>query len=332
MKRWSIVALALAVAMLILAGIVGPAQANVFGPNGRIVFGRFDNKLGDTVSYTVNPDGTHQQQLFSGTSEVPRWSPDGSTVALLACASPCPGDVPAIIVNPDTGAFTQLENPQFSTLFTDWECTVWSPDGSRLACGAVGTDATVNGIYTIRSSDGGDLTRVTAFPFGDGGPGDYSPDGTRIVFVHTDLKGRTGLFIVNVDGRGRQQITPQGMIVNNAYGGSWSPDGNHILFQARPSADRSYAVYEVNPDGTGLQQVPIPGCGGLNSDRGTIACRRPVWSPDGTKIALAVRSFVTGQVNIFTVNADGTGLTQVTHRDLGLEGGYVDWGTHPLTT
>ena len=54
-------------------------------------------------------------------------------------------------------------------------------------------------------------------------------------------------------------------------------------------------------------------------------CTNP--SPDGTKIAF-VRSHnndVDGE--IYTVNVDGTGLTQVTHAP---GSGSPDWGTHPL--
>jgi Tol biopolymer transport system component len=62
------------------------AQAKVPGPNGRIAFSRYvqdDN----TVTYTVNPDGSHMQQLFPGFSGGPRWSPDGSQVSLIYTAN-----------------------------------------------------------------------------------------------------------------------------------------------------------------------------------------------------------------------------------------------------
>jgi hypothetical protein len=77
-------------AVVLCAGMaipVLPAQAKAPGPNGQIVFSRFDPALGDMVTYAVNPDGSHQQQLFPGASEFPRWSPDGSQVSLLARCS-----------------------------------------------------------------------------------------------------------------------------------------------------------------------------------------------------------------------------------------------------
>jgi len=40
------------------------ATANPAGPNGQILFGRYDPNLDDTVLYTINPDGTHEQQVL----------------------------------------------------------------------------------------------------------------------------------------------------------------------------------------------------------------------------------------------------------------------------
>ena len=58
-------------------------------------------------------------------------------------------------------------------------CTVWSPDDKRLACeGWDDADASRNGIYTVRSSDGGGLVRLTKAPGPADFVGDYSPDGT----------------------------------------------------------------------------------------------------------------------------------------------------------
>jgi len=69
------------------------------GPTGRIVFKRLDPSLGFTVIYTVNPDGSHLEQLFPEEAEAPRWSPDGTEVAIFCC-----GDgMAAHLVDPDTG-------------------------------------------------------------------------------------------------------------------------------------------------------------------------------------------------------------------------------------
>ncbi len=84
-------------------------------------------------------------------------------------------------------------------------------------------------------------------------PGDYSPDGTQIVFMRGDPNGpaeQGALFVVNTDGGGLRRITPRGF-ANGFTGGSWSPDGRWILFE-----HRGY-LFEVHPGGTGLRQIPL---------------------------------------------------------------------------
>ena len=83
----------------------------------------------------------------------------------------------------------------------------------------------------------------------------------------------------------------------------------------------------VHSDGTGMRQVPIPGCGGLISDPTTIGCFGATWSPDGRKIVFIRRS--ARQNDIYTVNVNGTGLAVLSGTPLD-EGGPPDWGTHPL--
>jgi Tol biopolymer transport system component len=298
-----------------------PAGAKPPGANGRIVFSRFDPAAGDTFTYTVNPDGSHVQQLFSAhPSNTPHWSPDGSEVAIFCCDD----GMAAHFVNPDTGSFRGVARPD-PTLDTFCGFS-WSPDGQRLACESHGvTDPSRDGIYSIRASDGGGLTRITSSPPGGGDiPGDYSPHGKRLVFVRGDENG-SGLFVIKLNGSGLRQITPPGLIVGE-FGGSWSPTGNRIVFAARTDPDHRLAVWIVRADGSGLHQVPItPSCGGAFSDARSISCLDPGWSPDGTKIAFTRLTNGTPS-SIYTVNADGSGLSQVTNA-----GGdsQPDWGPHP---
>ena len=53
-------------------------------------------------------------------------------------------------------------------------------------------DPSRNGIYTIRVSDGGGLTRITADPGGDDIPGDFSPEGDQLVFFGSTEGGKVG--------------------------------------------------------------------------------------------------------------------------------------------
>ena len=238
------------ISFVLLAGAIAvltaiPAAAKQPAGNGRIVFARFDPALDDDFIYTANPDGSHEQQLLATGAEGPRWSPDGTRIVVGphdAAGEPLEG-VSARIVNPDDGSYRDVPNPNPDLFFLPCNGP-WSPDGQRLTCEAFGkTDESVNGIYTMRSSDGGGLQRMTTNPGGEDCPGDYSPNGKRLVFLRANFQDENNivfaLFVLNLDGKGLRQITPPGMSLIFDCG-SWSPQGNEILFSAHvPDSNRA---------------------------------------------------------------------------------------------
>ena len=299
-----------------ISAAAGPSRAN-----GQITFSRSNPALEDTQVYVVNPNGTGERLVQGPTDvgEVPRWFPDGAHIA-TCCDVPGGG---SRIINPDDGTFRDIDG-QYPGLFNP--CGSPSPDGTLLLCETFSDDGSQNGIHTIRSSDGGGLTQITSNPGGDDVPGSWSPNGKRIVFLRTTVD---ALFVVNTNGTGLKQITPAGLDFSSF--GSWSPQGNEIVFSQHVTPDVHSSIWVVHADGSDLHEInvqPASACGGANADPSAKGCNEPTWSPDGTKIAF-VRSFhndVDGE--IYTVNVDGTGLTQVTHAP---GSGSPDWGTHPLT-
>lgn len=322
----SIIILALVAALATVVGATaGSGIAKVAGDNGRIAFAHVDRATGESAVYTANPDGSRVRLLYSGPSEGPHWSPDGTRVSVSTACVDGQENCAATIVEVDSGDFRQFKWPD-PTLET--ACGVWTTDGRRLACESFGVDdSSRNGVYTIRASDGRGLTRITSIPGGDDNPGDFSPDGRRLVFARSVDDEPVGLFVIRVDGTGLHQITPPGFLKEGESGGSWSPSGNRILFANRTSADNRLAVWMVKADGSDLHKVPIePDCGGLFSDPRSVSCFQPSWSPDGKKIIFTRISANGTQENVYTVNADGSGLTRVTNTGAD----QADWGSHPL--
>jgi Tol biopolymer transport system component len=284
------------------------------------VFIHANPALPDSVVMTVSPDGTHLSSLGLFSEEAARWSPDGTRLAIPCC------DAAAAIVNPDNEAIRRIESPDPAlTLF----CSAWSPDAKRLACGSFSDDPSRNGIYTIRTSDGRGLTRITSNPAGLDFIGDWSPDGKRLVSIRLDSTrpddANEAIFVVNVDGSGLRRISQRGSGMGLLAG--WSPDGRTIAFSA------SGRLYAVHPDGTGLAQIVL---GGIDPSS-VVSAADPSWSPDGTKIVFEMRTAPsqggTASINIFTANADGGGVQQVTHdTSITFQDDSPDWGTHPLAT
>lgn len=301
-----------------LAAIVAiPAAAKPRGTNGKILIDRADNSAtGEEQTFTVDPDGT-DFTLLANNSEAGQWSWDGTRISMFEQ-----------VLDFDSGIFTSLNlDTQYPDMFLG--CAQWSPDDARLACEGFGlSDPSLNGIYTVRSSDGGDLQRVTSNPGGDDCPSDYSPYGNRIVFTRVN-ETTFALYTVRPDGSGLRQISPAGLNFNFCNG-NWSPQGNEILLSAhQPTFDYHSSMWLLHANGTGLRRIPAPDCGGLNADPAGVGCFNPTWSPDGTKIVFG-RQVDSHPRDIYTVNADGSGLFRVTNTP-DIEEFHAEWGTHPLT-
>ncbi len=301
MKAWrlKVVLTALLVAGAAVTTSTPPAHATAPGSNGRIAFGRYNPDAGDDAIYTANPDGTGVVQIFAGPAESPRWSPDGTRLA-ISCFQNDFEFVRNCTMSPDGSGFVQLlADPTLNE-----GAGGWSPDGIRLAF--EGWDGVyperTPGVFTMRAADGGDLRRVTTNPYGGHDiPADYAPDGSRLLFFRENPPlGRHAVFVVNLDGSRLRQLTPWGL---DAVDPRWAPGGAQIVFASKGS------IFVARPDGTGLVKIYE------ETQHG--AAFYPCWSPDGTRILFARfvvdRGQKTAQEDLYTMKPDGSGITRVTN-------------------
>jgi uncharacterized repeat protein (TIGR01451 family) len=160
---------------------------------------------------------------------------------------------------------------------------VWSRDGSKIAFIGAG------GIW-VMNPDGSGKTQVTNSS-SDQTP-TWSPDGTRIAFGGIRNGSNFGVYVVNVDGTHLQRLT---------FGNdpSWSPDGSQIAFSNGLGLGMMYA------DGSDVRTIPIQAPSEKN------------WSPDSSKLVLALGENTSFQSALYFVNADGTGLVRITNTDGG---------------
>jgi len=168
----------------------------------------------------------------------------------------------------------------------------------------------------------GTVTVEAAVPFGGTATTTFAITCTRkdIVFVRTPGQSSTPhqIYRMNGDGSGQVQITSG--TGEWFWSPRWSPDGSKIAFASDLPGNANIEIYVMNADGTGRTLLC---CGGADSSfGGPIWDENPTWSPDGAKIAWGATRPDTLQRGIWSMNADGTGRTQLTSGD----DHAPDWG------
>jgi Tol biopolymer transport system component len=201
-------------------------------------------------------------------------------------------------INPDGTGETRLmqnTNSDFSPRY--------SADGTKVAW------VRDNDIWTMNadgSNQVGPLTDTRNNTF----MGDWSPDGTQLVF-QSSRDGNFEVYKMNADGSEQVNLT------NNATPGrnndsqpAWSPDGTKIAFQS--NRDGNSNIHVMDADGSNV----------VNLTGGSLAEESaPRWSPDGSMIAFQSdrdafpRPGVARNLEIYRMNADGSGATRLTFND-----------------
>jgi Tol biopolymer transport system component len=263
---------------------------------GRILYGSWDPTVQRADWRTVRVDGSGGRDLgISATCAV--WYPDGAHILITNDQAVGQGSpLRPAVVDPDGSHLRRLDGTRNPDL--NLGCGDVSPDGSRIALEGFGggDHPELDGIYSIRASDGGDLTTLVR---GHVSPPMYSPDGRLLSFFETRAgvspSGSGALFVTRSHGSAHpHRITPWGAAFDDH---AWSPDGAWIIFQ-RPYGQ----LYLVRPDGSDLHRIPV------NLPRGAGALN-PSWSPDGAWLVFSMQR--EDEASIYIVRPDGTRMHEV---------------------
>ena len=194
----------------------------------------------------------------------------------------------------------------------------------------------------ITTGESKNLTRGRADVFPDGAYHPvFSPDGRQILFAMTPRgEGAQEIFVMNADGTGVRRLTNDPAIDTTP---TWSPSGTTIAFTSTRGGRQQ--IYTMNVDGSGVEVLRIPdgevdratwapapyteiaysartgeGYDIKVHDLATGATRQltfgegtnesPAYSKTGRHLAFT--STRTGNIQVFTIARDGTGLRQIT--------------------
>ena len=246
--------------------------------------------------WIVNIDSGEKRQIATEDSVQPSWSPAGSRIAFWAARGPqrqrdiltiaaAGGD--AVLVTDDAAL--------------DWN-PVWAPDGKSLYF-ASNRGGSMN-LWRVPIDEGsgrplGQPEPITV-PSRFVGHISVSADGSRIAYCSNELEQNVQRLTMDP---ASEKILPEPYWVTSGsqpWGGlDVAPDGQSIVLQSFRSQED---LFVARADGTGLRQ--------LTNDAAND--RYPRWSPDGRRIGFY--SNRAGGWEAWTINVDGSGLTQLTRQ------------------
>ena len=189
------------------------------------------------------------------------------------------------------------------------EYPAMSPDGTKLVF-----TSNQNGSRDlwVARADGSDARQLTQWPDSDEKQPSWSQDGTRIVFSSNRGASRHNIWVIDVNGANATQLTSDDAQHEHPQ---YSPNGLTILFLSNSTGKKE--LWVMNADGSAQRAIAL--ISRLVSD--------PAWSPNGSEIVY-VGCRRGAECNLFRINANGSGGTQITTGDF--QDWTPDWGVQGI--
>jgi Tol biopolymer transport system component len=195
----------------------------------------------------------------------------------------------------------------------------WSPDGTRLVFAKAKADFSASAIW-IMNADGSEQQQLLNDPSGFDDEPRFSPDGSHVVFQRClSTSDACSIFRIRTDGSDFTQLTPYTDNTDEEdLTPAYSPDGSQIAFFGVDRDGIISAIDVMNSDGANIRQL----------SPAALEAFIPDWSPDGTKIVFSTRAFYapnTINAQLWMMNADGSGIKQLTFPGAAAADTFVSW-------
>lgn len=242
--------------------------------------------------------------IASRNAPVPKWTDKRERLVFVKAGS-------VWMMKPDGSDATQLTVRSHDAADAE---PAFSPTGDRVAY--VSPKKGTHKIFAISLQDMIPKEITDGADDGDGEPA-WSPDGSKLVFMRGDPRDRRDLMMVDANG-GTPVTLLEGNDYEPRYAGSpsWSPDGRLIVFASdrRQPKGTLLWLYDIKTKRLRRLTPSRPGASYLRDID-------PSWSKDGKKIVFASNRHANSkdhaeELDIYVINADGSGLTRLTDRKM----------------
>lgn len=260
----------------------------------------FSSRTGNHEIYTMNDDGSRIRRLTDNpmADVEPRWSPDGKNI-VFGREPMYKG--PVLLDLLTSNIFIMDADGRNERQLTDTPAynrrAAWHPDGNRIAFSIYEAKQTYIAVMNLQTGEVQRLmnnpeSRLSESP-------DWSPNGRRIVFEHSDEFG-LNIWTMNADGKHDKRRSPPNKDIDVLilrYVPRWSPDGVHILY---PEAEYRRLPGKLDLIGMRLiiQNVLTGSREIHNLPKGFLVSADLCWMADGREILFSAADRNVNRINV----------------------------------